>query len=70
MILLFNVCLFFKENTYANDFLNYCSQISDFVSWCNSHSLQINVSNTKEMIIDFRKKNSTRNKNFIKEQEV
>ena len=61
---------FFKENTYANDFLNYCSQISDFVSWCNSHSLQLNVSKTKEMIIDFRKNNSTHNKIFIKDQEV
>lgn len=29
--------------------------IGDFVEWCNSHSLQLNVSKTKDMVLDFRK---------------
>lgn len=29
--------------------------IVDFVEWCNSHSLQLNVNKTKDMVLDFRK---------------
>ena len=41
-------------NTKVNSDVFLC-QISRFVSWCNDHSLQLNVSKTKEIIFDFRK---------------
>ena len=43
-----------KENTYKTELELYKNQISHFVSWCKEHCLQLNVSKTKEMIIDFR----------------
>ena len=35
---------------------DYRGVISDFVTWCETNSLQINASKTKEMIIDFGRK--------------
>lgn len=34
----------------------YREEIDSFVSWCDSHFLQLNVAKTQELIIDFRKK--------------
>ena len=40
-----------------NDDLDYKNEISQFVNWCDENFLDLNVSKTKEMIIDFRKGN-------------
>ena len=53
-----------------NDFSMYKSQISNFVSWCKDHFLQLNVSKTKEMIIDFRIEAQEHPRIFIDDQEV
>ena len=34
----------------------FLKEIDRFVSWCDNHSLQLNVSKTKDMIFDFRKR--------------
>ena len=37
----------------------FVKEIDRFVAWCARHSLQLNVSKTKDMIFDFRRKEST-----------
>ena len=59
-----------KENTTINDTEIYKNQIFNFASWCKNHFLQLNVSKTKEMIVDFRKSNFNHEKIFIEGQEV
>eukprot|EP00061_Rhincodon_typus_P005528 g25150.t1 len=39
-----------------NDESEYRKEIEDSVTWCNENNLSLNVSKTKELIIDFRKK--------------
>ena len=39
-----------------NDETNYRNQIESIVSWCNKNNLKLNVSKTKEMVVDFRRK--------------
>ena len=41
-------------NETRESFLTFMKEIERFVSWCASHSLQLNVSKTKDMIFDFR----------------
>ena len=48
----------------------YNNQISNFVSWCEAHFLLLNVSKTKEMIIDFRIEPEEHTSIFIDGQEV
>ncbi|KAI4899540.1 hypothetical protein NFI96_016156 [Prochilodus magdalenae] len=36
----------------------YRKLVSDFVSWCKLNQLQLNISKTKEMVVDFRKNRS------------
>ena len=38
--------------------ISYRSEVSKFVQWCNTNYLQLNVNKTKEMVIDFRKKDT------------
>ena len=59
-----------KENRTINDTEIYKNQIFNFASWCKNHFLQLNVSKTKEMIVDFRKSNFNHEKIFIEGQEV
>ena len=40
-----------------NDDSDYKNEITKFVEWCDENFLDLNVSKTKEMIIDFRKGN-------------
>ena len=40
-------------------FSSFVDEIDRFVAWCARHSLQLNVSKTKDMIFDFRKKEVT-----------
>ena len=37
----------------AND-LSYWQKIRDFTNWCSNNYLELNVSKTKEILIDFR----------------
>ena len=54
----------------SDDFEMYNNQISNFVSWCEAHFLLLNVSKTKEMIIDFRIEPEEHASIFIDGQEV
>ena len=38
--------------------IQYKEEINDFVTWCRENFLELNVSKTKELIIDFRKNKS------------
>ena len=38
-----------------DNFINYTQEIMSFVDWCDSNHLVLNVTKTKEMVIDFRK---------------
>ena len=40
--------LFHSDNSYR-------SEIDNFVTWCDENFLELNVSKTKELIIDFRR---------------
>ena len=51
----------FADDTAIQGLLNsttdsYFNEIETFCKWCKDHSLHLNVSKTKEVIIDFRKK--------------
>jgi hypothetical protein len=39
-----------------DDRTEYLSQVNNFVTWCDENYLNLNVKKTKEMILDFRKK--------------
>ena len=39
-----------------DDCINYIHEVKSFVNWCDANHLVLNISKTKEMIIDFRKK--------------
>ena len=45
-------------------------QIENFVNWCDKHYLYLNVSKTKEMCIDFRKKQRCPKPVYIKGEAV
>ena len=54
----------FADDTAIQGLLNsttdsYFNEIETFCKWCKDHSLHLNVSKTKEVIIDFRKKQNT-----------
>ena len=38
-----------------DNFINYTQEVVSFVDWCDSTHLVLNVTKTKEMVIDFRK---------------
>ena len=48
----------------------YESEIASFVDWCESHFLDLNVSKTKEMVIDVKRNKSEVRACMIKGQEV
>ena len=58
-----NVIAKFADDTSAvglisnNDESNYRKEIVKLVDWCDTNELELNVSKTKELIIDFRKAN-------------
>ena len=43
------------QGLISNSVSSYFNEIDLFVKWCKLHSLHLNVSKTKEIIIDFRK---------------
>ena len=59
-----NLILKFADDTailgliQSKNEISYTSEVSKFVQWCNTNYLQLNVNKTKEMVIDFRKKDT------------
>ena len=53
-----------------DDHNNYFNEIRNFVQYCDRNYLELNVSKTKEMIIDFRKNTQQTQPIIIKEQEI
>jgi len=45
-------------NLLQGDEQDHGSSVDDFVAWCDESSLELNVSKTKDMVIDFRKSTS------------
>ena len=53
----------------ANEFV-YREEVQRLVGWCKNNYLVLNISKTKEMIIDFRKKKTPIHRLFIKGADV
>ncbi|KAL1006621.1 hypothetical protein UPYG_G00074580, partial [Umbra pygmaea] len=57
-----NIIIKFADNTTIlglisnNDETAYREEVNALVTWCQSNNLSLNVSKTKEMIVDFRKR--------------
>ena len=47
----------------------YHKQTENFVNWCHKNYLYLNVSETKEMFIDFRKNQRCPNQSTLKEKQ-
>ena len=57
------MCKFADDTTVAGLITNgdestYQTQVSELVEWCDNNNLLLNASKTKEIIVDFRKKNN------------
>ena len=48
----------------------YSSEVDQLVDWCGDNNLELNVSKTKEMVIDFRRKKTPTTPLLIKGQTV
>ena len=53
-----------------NDTHDYVSTVRGFTEWCDEHNLHLNVSKTKELIFDFRKKSEGHEPLFLHGKEV
>ena len=53
-----------------DDFINYTQVVMSFVNWWDSNHLILNVTKTKEMVIDFRKQTKVPDLIVIKENDV
>ena len=53
-----------------DNFINYTQEVMSFVDWCDSNHLVLNVTNTKEMVIDFRKQTKVPDLIVIKENDA
>ena len=53
-----------------SDFMFYKNYINDFTKWCEDHNLLLNVSKTKELVLDFRIKKDPIVPIQIKNQDV
>ena len=42
-----------------SDESEYRDQVNKLIGWCNDNNLELNVNKTKEMIVDFRRKESS-----------
>ncbi|PIK37783.1 hypothetical protein BSL78_25381 [Apostichopus japonicus] len=54
----------------SDDIDSYATTIARFVQWCDDHLLQLNVSKTKELIIDFRCKSVTHAPIYVHGEQV
>ena len=52
------------------NFINHTQEVMSFVDWCYSNHLVLNVTKTKEMVIDFRKQTKVPDLIVIKEKDV
>ena len=50
--------------------LNYTQKVMSFVDWCDSNHLVLNVTKTKEMVIDVRRQTKVPDLIVIKENYV
>ena len=53
-----------------NDTHDYVSTVRGFTEWCDEHNLHLNVSKTKELLFDFRKKSEGHEPLFLHGKEV
>jgi hypothetical protein len=54
-----------------NDDMNdYINQVNEFVSWCDTNFLNLNVSKTKEMVFDFRKNQNAVSPLLVKSENI
>eukprot|EP00061_Rhincodon_typus_P010304 g34495.t1 len=64
----------FAENILGqipnNDEIKYRREIEGLVIWCSENNLSVNVSKTKELIIDFRKKGGEHAPTYVNRTEV
>ena len=51
-------------------FINYTQEVMSFVDWSDSNHLVLNVTETKEMVIDFRKQSKVPDLIVITENDV
>eukprot|EP00061_Rhincodon_typus_P004028 g21585.t1 len=58
------------ERVSNNDASNYRREIEGLVTRCNENNLSLNISKTKELIIDFRKKGGENTPIYINGTEV
>ena len=65
--LCYDLCDSFLESRYNNKVIvikcrchesEYRDQVNKLINWCGENNLELNVSKTKEMIVDFRRKKS------------
>ena len=49
---------------------HYLNSVQSFVNWCDKNYLQLNVTKTKEMVIDFRKNNAVPDPVILKGENV
>ena len=49
---------------------NYLNCIDEFVAWCDTNCLKLNEAKTKEMIVDYRKRNNVITKIKIHDEEI
>ncbi len=42
-----------------NDEMHYREEVAQLAEWCGANNLSLNVSKTKEVVVDFRRTNST-----------
>ena len=63
-------CTVFKGMILNDKFSNYTQEVTSFVDWCDSDHLALNITKTKEMVIDFRKQIKVPDLTVIKEKDV
>ena len=51
-----------------DNFMNYTQEVLSFDDWCDSNHLVLNVTKTKEMVIDFPKQSKVPDLIVIKEK--
>lgn len=49
---------------------SHCPVIDDFIHWCEESYLQLNLSKTKDMVIDFSRNNSMNEATLMKGQTI
>ena len=69
-----NTLIKFSDDTamidISDDQMSYENEVQSFSDWCDSHYLDLNVTKTKEMIVDFKREQTDIPTLFINGQEV